>query len=565
MTYNRVNNLIGWTVCAIACTVYFLTMEPTTSFWDTGEFISAANKLQIPHPPGAPLFILLGRFFIILFGDDPSNAALAVNSLSAVASGFTILFLFWTITFFAKKLVHPADDKLSTNQMISVMSAGVTGALAYTFSDSFWFSAVEGEVYALSSFFTAIVFWAALKWERRADQPGADRWLILIFFLMGLSIGVHLLNLLTIPGIVMIYYFRKYKPTIRGSIIAFITGCLITGLVQIFVIQYTIKGAGAFDLFFVNELGLPFFSGFAVFFILIAAAIVFTIRYANRKNKYFLRLAAWGVMFMLLGYSTYITTLLRSNADTAVDMFNVDSPQSLAGYLGRQDYGDWPIAYGPDFTDHAPVVSGGDKMVKGKDKYEAAGKVSIQNWGGAPSSHLFPRMWDANTDRNQVGIYQNFSGLGDGDNPTLAHNVKFFANYQAGWMYMRYFMWNFAGKQNDVQGFGNVRDSNWISGVPFVDNVLYGDQSTLPDSIHKENKAYNRLFMLPLALGIAGMIFQYKRNRRNFIVNGLLFFFTGLAIVVYLNQSGQQPRERDYAFVGSFYSFAAWIGLGALA
>ncbi|RYY15510.1 MAG: DUF2723 domain-containing protein, partial [Chitinophagaceae bacterium] len=559
MNYNRINNLVGWIVCLIACTVYLVTMERTTSFWDTGEFISGAYKLQVPHPPGAPLFLLLGRFFIILFGDNPASAALAVNSMSAVASGFTILFLFWTITWFAKKIVVTGSADISKRQVFIIMTAGATGALAYTFSDSFWFSAVEGEVYALSSLFTALVFWCMLKWEQRAHEPGADRWLILIFFLVGLSIGVHLLNLLTIPAIVMVYYFKKFKAGFMSGLIAFITGCFITGFIQVFVIQYSVKAAGAFDLFFVNELNLPFFSGFGFFFLLVAAFLVFGISYATRRNLYYLRLGTLSVLFMLIGYSTYLTTMIRSNANTAMDMFNVDNPMALEGYLGRQQYGDWPVMYGPDFTERAPYKTNGDLYAKAASRYEAVGKVSGEDWSAAPGAHLFPRMWDNRNDRNQQAIYRTYAGLEAEETPTMAHNIKYFTTYQVGWMYMRYFMWNFAGKQNDLQGYGNVRDSNWISGVPFIDNVMYGSQDQLPDSIRKNNKAHNTLFMLPLALGLAGMVFQYKKNRQQFLVNSLLFFFTGLAIVIYLNQSGTQPRERDYAFVGSFYAFAIWI------
>jgi hypothetical protein len=582
MNYNRINNLIGWMVFAIACTVYLMTMERSTSFWDTGEFISGAYKLQIPHPPGAPLFLLIGRFFVILFGDSPATAAIAVNSMSAIASGCTILFLFWTITYFAKKIIQKNNEPnnkalknkeagnklpllpLSNSQLFAIMGAGAVGALSYTFSDSFWFSAVEGEVYALSSFFTAIVFWAALKWEQRADRPGADRWLVLIFFLMGLSIGVHLLNLLTIPAIVMVYYFRKYKVSIRGSIVAFLTGCLITGLVQIFVIQYSIKAAGAFDVFFVNNLGLPFFSGFIVFFLSIGVILMLTIRYASKKRYHYLKLGTFSLMFMLLGYSTYLTTMLRSNANPAMDMFNVDNPIALERYLGREQYGDWPIIYGPDFTDPAPVIRGKEIYTKSDKQYVSAGRPGKSDWSNATGAHLFPRMWDAGNDRNQQQVYRNYAGLEEGETPTLPSNIRYFASYQAGWMYMRYFMWNFAGKQNDLQGYGNIRDSNWISGIPFVDNVMYGPQKNLPDSIRLNNKAHNELFMLPLALGLAGMFFQYKKNRQQFLVNMLLFFFTGLAIVIYINQAGLQPRERDYSFVGSFYAFAVWIGLGSL-
>jgi hypothetical protein len=564
MNFNKANNVTGWVVCLIACTVYLLTMEPTVSLWDCGEFISTAYTLGIPHPPGAPLFLLIARLFIVLFGNDPHTAARAVNSMSAIVSGFTILFLFWTITHFARKLVQKNQEPLSRQNVFVILSAGVTGALAYTFSDSFWFSAVEGEVYALSSFFTALVFWAILKWERQASEPGADKWLIFIFYMMGLSIGVHLLNLLTIPAIIMVYYFKRFKVTRRNTIIAFLTGCAITGFVQKFIIQYTIKGASQFDIYFVNNLGTPFFTGFAFFFLLLAAAIAWGIKTATRKKFYYLKLGLWSATFMLLGYSTYITTMVRSNANPGVDMYNIDNPISLEGYLSREKYGDWPLLYGPDFTDRAPFVKNGDDYVKGKNKYEVTGPKYRQDWANTPSSHLFPRMYNSDNERGEIDLYRQFAGLEQGETPTMGDNLKYFVRYQAGWMYMRYFMWNFAGKQNDLQGFGNPRDSNFISGISFIDNALYGNQQKLPDTIHARNKAYNRLYMLPLLLGLAGICFQFKRNRKDFLVNGLLFFFTGLAIVIFLNQAGYQPRERDYAFVGSFYAFAIWIGLGVL-
>ncbi|HEY4063147.1 MAG TPA: DUF2723 domain-containing protein [Puia sp.] len=554
--YTRVNNITGWAVALIACTVYLLTMEPTGSFWDCGEFISSCYKLQIPHPPGAPLFILMGRFFIILFGNNPQTAGRAVNAMSAIASGLSILFLFWSITHFARKL--------APRSLFSIMAAGTIGALAYTFCDSFWYSAVEGEVYATSAFFTALVFWAILKWEQQADRPGADKWIIFIFFMMGLSIGVHLLNLLTIPAIVLVYYFRRYKPTLMGTLLAFGIGCTLTGLVMKFVIQYSIKGASEFDIFFVNTLHTPFFVGFGVFFALLAAVLVFTARWAVRRKYYYPKMAVWCVAFMLLGYSTYLTTMIRSNADPALDMYNIDNPISLQGYLGRETYEDWPIVYGPDFQDSPPQVETGDLYVKGTDQYEVAGKKYAQDWVHTPSSHFFPRMWNGSNTRGETDMYRRFSGLEEGDQPTMADNIKYFLRYQAGWMYFRYFMWNFAGKQNDVQGFGNARDSNWISGISFLDNMRLGDQSKMPDSIHAGNKSYNRMYMLPLVLGLIGLLFQYRRNRRDTLVTGSLFFFTGLAIVLYLNQAGMQPRERDYAFAGSFYAFAIWIGLGVL-
>ena len=565
MDFKKINNWTGWLVTLIACTVYIMTSEAASSFWDCGEFISSAYKLQIPHPPGAPMFVLLGRVFIILFGDNPLTAAKAVNTMSALASGFTILFLFWTITHFAKRIVVKQTGTEPVGyQILAIMGAGIVGALAYTFSDSFWYSAVEGEVYALSSFFTALVFWAILKWEHKADQPGADKWIIFIFYMMGLSIGVHLLNILTIPAIVMVYYFRQYKPTITGGLVAFLVGVVITGFIQVVLIQYTIKWAGAFDVNFVNSIGLPFFSGFIFFFVLLAAILTWGIYYANKKGLYFLKLGVWSMIFMLLGYTTYITTMIRSNADPSVDMYNVDNPVTLVGYLGREQYGDWPILFGPDYVDKVDNIENGDQYVKAPTNYELAGKNYKRDWSSAPSSHLFPRMWDGENDRGQMDCYKAFAGVVDGEAPTLRDNIKYFTNYQFGFMYLRYFLWNFAGKQNDLQGFGNVRDGNFNTGISFIDNFFFGDQSKLPDTIKNNNKAHNSLFMLPFFLGLFGFLFQYQQNKKDFIVTGLLFFFTGLAIVLYLNQVSLQPRERDYAYVGSFYAFAIWIGLGVL-
>ena len=579
MSFKKINNITGWAVCLIACMVYLMTMEATGSFWDCGEFISSADKLQIPHPPGAPLFVLLGRLFIILFGDK--HTAIGVNTMSALASGFTILFLFWTITHFARKLMQKNNGELTSQQIVSVMAAGVIGALAYTFSDSFWYSAVEGEVYALSSFFTAVVFWAILKWEHEVTQEQfegvkgnftrADRWFILIFYLMGLSVGVHLLNLLTIPAIVMIYYFKRYKVTRKGAVIAFIVGCLVTGIVQKAVIQWSIKWAGDFDILFVNSFGLPFFVGFGFFFVLLGVLIYLGLRLANRKNWNYLKLALWSFAFMLIGYSTYFTTLIRSNADPSVDMFNVDNPVSLVGYLSREQYGDWPILYGQDFTAQPEEQKPIDTFVKGRNKYEKKGKKYDTQYA-SEDLHLFPRMWDASNDQGHADYYANYANIsrdpktGDYDGqPTMADNISFFIRYQINWMYLRYFMWNFAGKQNDIQGvdIGNVRDGNWKTGIGFWDNIRLGDQSKMPDTL-KHNKANNKLYCLPLLLGILGLIYQYKNNKRDTFVTGLLFFFTGFAIVLYLNQAGNQPRERDYAYVGSFYAFAIWIGLGVL-
>ena len=580
MSFKRINNITGWVIFAIAAFVYLSTMEATGSFWDCGEFISSAYKLQIPHPPGAPLFILLGRLFTIPL--SPDNAALGVNTMSALASAFTILFLFWTITHFARKITQRSSGmQLSSNQVFGILAAGAVGALAYTFSDSFWYSAVEGEVYAMSSFFTALVFWAALKWEDEVSMEQAqgitghftraDRWLILIFYLIGLSVGVHLLCILTIPAIVMIYYFKRYKTTKWGPLWAFLAGGIITGIVQVPMVQWTIKLAGQFDILFKNSFGLPFFTGFTFFFILIAVIIYIMMKVATKKNWNFLKLAMWIFAFVLLGISTYTTTLIRSNADPAIDMFNVDNPVSLVGYLSREQYGDWPIVKGQDFTAQPSDQKFVDTYVKGKDKYEKKGKKMVTEY--APGDvHIFPRMWDASNDQGHADYYASFAGIPRDPKtgqylgtPTMADNISFFVAYQFNWMYMRYFLWNFAGKQNDLQGvdMGNVRDGNWITGIPFWDSARLGDQSKMPDSL-KNNKANNKLFALPLLLGILGLIYQYKKDKKDTLVVFLLFFFTGIAIVLYLNQAGNQPRERDYAFVGSFYAFAIWIGLGVM-
>ncbi|UYQ95809.1 DUF2723 domain-containing protein [Chitinophaga horti] len=616
MNFNRTNNIVGWIVCIIACAVYLMTMEATGSLWDCGEFISAAYKVQVPHPPGAPLFVLIGRLFTIPF--SPSEAALGVNIMSALSSGFTILFLFWTITHFARRIMIKPGEVITGEKMTVVMGAGIVGALAYTFSDSFWFSAVEGEVYAMSSLFTALVFWAILKWEHEADQKYADRWIVFIAYLMGLSIGVHLLNLLTIPAMVMVYYFKRGKVTGWGAFWAFVIGCLITGLVQKFVIQDTIKVSGMMDVFFVNTLGLPFFSGFAFYFvailavmaygyknpkfgvyapiILVASVIVipalssgdkgivrvfrviltlgvlalpyilnmFNVQLTSEKIKHAVRLTTASIIFLLLGYSTYITTMIRSTANPSVDMYNVDNPISLVGYLGREQYGDFPLVYGQVFT-ASPTTweEKGNIYARGNDgKYVVAG-TKMEPVYAAKDKMLFPRVWDASNDQGHAEYYRAFLGLKEGEAPTFADNITFFVKYQVNFMYLRYFFWNFVGKQNDTQGFGNVRDGNWITGIAPIDNFLYGDQSAMPDSL-KNNKARNAFFALPLILGLIGFFYHYSRHRKDTLVVSLLFFFTGFAIVIYLNQAGNQPRERDYAYVGSFYAFAVWIGLGVM-
>jgi len=642
MNFKKINNLVGWVVLIIASAVYILTSEAGGSFWDCGEFVSSCYKLQIPHPPGAPLFVMLGRVFIILFGDNPMTAAKAVNVMSALASAFTILFLFWTTTHFARRIAKVGvNDTMTTAQTFAIMGAGLVGALAYTFSDSFWYSAVEGEVYAMSSFFSAIVFWAILKWDNVADEPGSDRWLVFIFFLIGLSIGVHLLCLLNIPALVMVYYFRKRdhfnykiirtwflrlvigagvlafiaalisanaeatdrapmdstvaglmvfgtlaavgilylmeainkqkKEYYGGAYIFFVLSVVLLGVVQIAVIQYSIGFAGLFDRVFVNNLGLPFFSGFTFFFVVLAILIFAGLRFAAKKSWVYLRLGIWCFAFILIGYSTYLTTMIRSNADPAVDMYNVDNPISLVGYLGRDQYGDFPLLYGQKFTAQ-PVdyKQGSVKYQKGKDKYIENGRDGHYLYN-AEDKMIFPRVWDASNDQYHADYYAMFFDINrmkDGSYeraPTQFENIKFFMSYQFNWMYFRYFAWNFIGKQNDLQGVftGNNRDGNWITGISFIDSIFYGDQSQLPDSL-KNNKARNKLFALPFILGLIGLFYHYKKRGDDTLVTFLLFFMSGIAIIIYLNQAGNQPRERDYAFVGSFYAFAVWIGLGVM-
>lgn len=577
MNFQKLNNITGWIIGLVACAVYVLTMEPTGSLWDTGEFISCAYKLGIPHPPGAPLFIMLGRLFTLF---TPGDAAIGVNLLSALSSGFTIMFLFWTITHFGRRLVQKDNEELQGNQLFTVMAAGVIGSLAYTFSDSFWFSAVEGEVYALSSFFTAVVFWMILKWEHEDAKAGdddrkrtfAERWIVLIFFIMGLSIGVHLLNLLTLPAIVMVYYFRRYKPTWTGGTVAFLIGCVITGVVQKAVIQWSISSAGWFDRLFVNSFGLPFFSGFIFFFALVAVLIWFGLRYAKQNQWRFLRLGLWSFAFMLIGFSTYVTTMIRANANPGIDMNDVNNPMALVSYLSREQYGDVPLLKGQKFTAEAEEYADeGDAYQRVGDRYEVTGQKRKPVYP-ADQTMMFPRVWDASNDQGHADYYAQFLGIGKYQDrqtgkisyerdPDMADNFKFFFGYQVNIMYFRYFMWNFAGKQNDVQGLGERRNGNWVSGISPLDNARLGNQKLMPDSL-KNNQAHNKYYLLPFILGLLGVIFQFNNNKKDGLIVGLLFFFTGLAIVLYLNQAGPQPRERDYAYVGSFYAFAIWIGLG---
>jgi hypothetical protein len=591
MNFRKVNNITGWVILLIATATYTLTREATASFWDCGEFIACANEIGIPHPPGSPLFTMLGRLFILVFsGGDAANAARSVNLLSAVASGFCVLFLFWTITHFARKMFVNHGENLTVQQTFTVMASGVVGALAYTFSDTFWFSAVEGEVYALSSFFTALIIWAMLKWEHAyelakdvVERNRADRWIVFIFFMIGLSITVHLLNLLTVPAIVMIYFYKKYTPTVRKSIFAFLFSCVLTGAILFGMVYAIPRTSALFDRLFVNGFGLSFFTGFTFFFILFGVILWYLLKVARDKGMPMLRLAVWCLVFIMIGYSTYVTTLIRSKANPGIDMSNVDNPMTLASYFAREQYGSAPFLYGPTFGSQPDDKDrdGYYDMKKGRmkwgqlgNRYVELGREEVYDFD-ASQMMVFPRIWDGSDQQDHLRFYidwlnktpyQDATGRISYDPPiTYGDNFNFFFSYQMGVMYWRYFMWNFSGRQNDLQGFGNNRrDGNWQTGISFIDKQMLGDQNMLPDSL-KTNEANNKLYLLPFLLGILGCVYHFINKKNDWIVNFLLFFFTGIAIGLYLNMPGNQPRERDYAFVGSFYAFAIWIGLAVTA
>jgi hypothetical protein len=577
MTYKKINTLTGWAVFVIAAFVYLSTIEPTASFWDCGEYISTAFKLEVGHPPGAPLFNLIGRFFT-LFSDE-HGAAKMINAMNGICSAFTILFLFWTITAFAKKIAIKTGE-LNNAKILTIIGSGIVGSLAYTFSDSFWFSAVEGEVYAMSSFFTAIVFWAILKWEEVADEPHSLRWIILIAFLMGLSIGVHLLNLLAIPAIVFVYYFKRYKITRNGFILTSIIAVFTLGIVQAGIIPGIVSWAAKFELFFVNSLGLPFNSGTIVYFILVVSASVWGLWYTTKKNKAALNTGILAITMLLIGYSSFLTLVIRSQANTPMDENNPENAINLLSYLNREQYGDWPILYGQYYNaplDPAqPYKDGNPTYTKdvtvGKYVITQDKKNSIPNYDKRFCT-LFPRMHS--DQRNHVSGYRDWADIqgtpitttdqnGEAKTimkPTFGENLTFFFRYQIGHMYARYFMWNFVGRQNDIQGHGGVLKGNWLSGIAPIDAARLGPQENLPSSM-TSNKGYNRFYFLPLILGLVGLFFHFKSDKLDGFIVFLLFVLTGVAIIIYLNNTPYQPRERDYGYVGSFYAFAIWIGLG---
>ncbi len=638
--YKLVDNIMGWLVFAIAAFTYCSTIEPTASFWDCPEFITTGYKLEIGHPPGAPFFMLTANLFSH-FASDPSQVARMVNTMSALLSATCILFLFWSITHLTRKLILKKWDELTTAKMIIIEAAGVVGALIYTWSDTFWFSAVEGEVYAYSSAFTAVVFWLILKWEDHADEPHSDRWLVLIAYMTGLSIGVHLLNLLCIPAIVLVYYYRKYpNANLKGSLLALVIGFVIVAAVLYGVVPGIITVGGWFELFFVNTLGCPFNTGEIIYIILLVAAVIWGIYESytnnNRKRQIVSFLCAFGLigipfygygwaafftgvvvlavvgfllklkkenkpiinarmlnttllcmLMLMIGYSSYALIVIRSSANPPMDQNSPEDIFTLGSYLSRDQYGDRPLFYGQAYTSEYQADSDGRvEMSKGAPIYERKEKTSkdekdsyyIVSTKDKPKyvsdqCMFFPRMYD----RGHAGAYEDWMGGVKGktvqstynpDNtvkiPTTLENLAFFISYQCNYMYMRYFFWNFCGRQNDLQGNGELEHGNWISGIPALDNWRLGDQSKLPQDL-QDNKGHNVFYCLPLLLGIIGLFWQAYRGDRGikqFWVVFFLFFMTGLAIVIYLNQTPSQPRERDYAYAGSFYAFAIWCGIG---
>jgi len=614
--FKKFNNYIGWIIFLIASFVYLSTIEQSVSFWDCGEYIATAYKLQVGHPPGAPFFQLFGRIFTLFATEGTSEVAVAINIMSALSSSFTILFLFWTITAFGRKLLFQAKEEIDLGKMIAVLGSGVVGALAYTFSDSFWFSAVEGEVYAMSSLFTAATFWCIMKWEEESEKAYSSRWLVLIGYLIGLSIGVHLLSLLTIPAMGMIYYFKKYTYTKTGAIKAFIMSMLILGLVQGVIIPGAVSLISKFELFFVNTIGLPFNSGTIIYFLTIVAAITFGLIYTKKHEKAIWNTVILGIMMLLIGYSSFAILVVRSNANPPIDENNPEDAVGLLSYLKREQYGSWPIVYGQHFNakldNRTPYIDGNPIYAKGfevsakgknkskeftnekeaekfiidthllgdktnlkeklssfkKDKYVVVDKrkEALPNYR-KEDKMLFPRIWSS-TQSSHAGGYVNWAGLKNKNvTPTFAENLKFFFKYQIGWSYIRYFMWNFAGRQNDYMNMdGNSLNGNWESGIKFIDNARLGtppSKTPMPNHL-ANNKAKNHYFFLPLLLGLIGMLFHFKQREQDALVVLLFFLFTGVLIIIYLNVVPFQPRERDYAYVGSFYAFSIWIGIGVL-
>ena len=564
--YRRLNNITGWILFLVSFSVYLLTIEPTVSFWDCGEFILSAFKLQVGHPPGAPLFIMMGRIATLFAGGDTSKVALMMNALSALCSAFAILFLFWTITHLVRR-VFENGKPLEARQIPAIIASGVIGALTYTFSDTFWFSAVEGELYALSSLVTGLVFWAMLKWEEEADQPQSGRWIILIAYIMGLGLGIHRLNLLVLPVLVFVYYFRKYDVTTAGIIKTMIISVLLLWLMVFVLIPGVPHVAGWFELFFVNTVGLPYNTGLLLFVVLLFGGLASGIYYSEIKNHKILNYVFTAILVVMIGYSSYAMIMIRSSARPPMNQNNPADIFSLSYYINMKQYGSSPKFFGNYYS--APVV-GVQKVIAGYNKvdgkYEPYYRPEYEY--SEKFETVFPRMYSSDSDHREAYEYwgrvkgrKYTVGSETIVCPTFGENLRYFFRYQVGFMYLRYFMWNFAGRQNDIQGNGNSIHGNWISGIRFIDEARLGTLAKLPPDL-ETNPGHNRYFLLPLIIGLAGLYWQYRKNNSGFWLVMAFFLMTGLAIIFYLNQYPNQPRERDYAYAGSFYAFTIWIGMG---
>lgn len=567
MSFKQKNNLFGWGVFLISLLTYTLTIEPTMSLWDCGEFLVSACKLEVSHAPGAPMFMLIGRIFSLFSFGQPEKMAVMVNMLSAVSAAATVMFLFWT-------LIWLTERYLSGQHPVIWFAAGI-GALSFAFTDSFWFSAVEAEVYSMSSLFTAAVFWAATRWEREAGEPFANRWMVLIFFLTGLSIGVHLLNLLVIPGIALIIFFRRYPWSLGGFLLTLTASfALVLLLMNIYIPGFFVL-AGPLELFAVNKLGLPVNAGFYIYLALTGFLLSWLIRYFHVNKKPVLYLCTLCLLFLTLGYSSYLAVFIRSAANPPVDQGNPETPFSLISYLKRESYGTRPFLYGENF---GSVVKGYEERytyVAGDNGYVPVELNPELNYYPGMTG-FFPRMHSK--DPGHIEAYRQWTSMKgrkvnyrDGNGvrraavlPTFGENLEFFLKYQLGHMYFRYFMWNFAGRQNDIQGFGGPLHGNWISGIPFLDALRLGPQKKLPEELLL-NKGRNRYFLLPLVLSLTGLFYHYRKEKKSFSVLLLLFLTMGMGLVVYLNEVPDTPRERDYVYVGSFYVFTVWIGVGVIA
>ncbi|MDR0892387.1 MAG: DUF2723 domain-containing protein [Mediterranea sp.] len=566
-TFKRWNNVCGWGIFLVAALVYTHTIEPTASFWDCPEFISCAEKLEVGHPPGAPFYMLLGNLFT-LFAADASQVARMVNTLNALLSAGCILFLFWSVTRLVRPLLAPAEEVLTVGRVRMVLTSGAVGALVYTFTDTFWFSAVEGEVYAFSSFLTALVFWLILRWQDEADTVQSDRWIVLIAYIIGLSIGVHLLNLLCIPAITLVFVYRKHPVLSRLQVVGVLA---LSGLMIVFILFVYMPGmvqlGGWMELLFVNVLGCPFGMGLILFLALFFVGIGWGVWRARRR---WLRTALCCLFMLTVGYGTYGVILLRSSANPPLNENAPDNIFTLKSYLARDQYESAPLLYGRSYASQLEYMEDGDyyklKVRQGAPVYrpdKQAGRYRLvrhkEEYGYTPRM-LFPRMWN---DR-LAALYPQWSGGSADKVPTQWENLTYFFRYQLGYMYLRYFLWNFVGRQNDYQGHGDNARGNWLTGIGWIDRLRLGDPSALPEAL-RQNKGHNVFYGLPLLLGLLGMAWQYsqgRQGRRQFLVIFSLFFMTGVAIVLYLNQTPDQPRERDYAYAGSFYAFAIWVGMG---